>query len=83
MNYRTNSKYWGIYVQANSVDSDHTTLKELSDQDLHGLPFCLHLLEALLHCKIKLFYIKVNYVRDLTLTNGFKMSFYRFAAAHK
>ena len=35
--------------------------KEQSDQDLHRLPFCLHLLEALLHCKIKLFYIKDNY----------------------
>ena len=35
--------------------------KEQSDQDLYCLPFCLHPLEALLHCKIKLFYIKDNY----------------------
>ena len=44
-----------------SVDSDQTALKEQSDQDLHCLPCFLHLLEALLHCKIKLFYIKDNY----------------------
>ena len=36
-------------------------LKKQSDQDLHCLPFFLHLLEALLQCKIKLFYIKDNY----------------------
>ena len=61
--YRKNSKYWDMYVLANSVDSDQTALKEqeLSDQDLHCLPFFLHLLEALLHCKLKLFYIKDNY----------------------
>ena len=59
--YRKNSKYWDIYVWANSVDSDQTALKEQSDQDLHCLPYCLHLLEALLHCKIKLFYIKDKY----------------------
>ena len=51
----------GTYVRANSVDSDQTALKEQSDQDLHCLPFFLHLLEALLQCKIKLFYIKDNY----------------------
>ena len=50
-----------MYVWANSVDSDQTALKEQSDQDLHCLPFYLHLLQALLHCKIKLFYIKDNY----------------------
>ena len=43
------------------MDSDQTALKEQSDQDLHCLPFFLHLLEALLQCKIKLFYIKDNY----------------------
>ena len=59
--YRKNSKYWDIYVGANSVDSDQTAIKEQSDQDLHCLPFILHLLEALLQCKIKLFYIKDNY----------------------
>ena len=32
------------------------TCMEQSDQDLHCLPFFLHLLEALLHRKIKLFY---------------------------
>ena len=61
LTYRINSKYWDINVGTNSVDSDQTALKEQSDQDLHCLPFCLHLLEALLHCKIKLFYIKDNY----------------------
>ena len=50
-----------MYVWENSVDSDQTALKEQSDQDLHCLPFYLHLLEALRHCKIKLFYIKDNY----------------------
>ena len=59
--YRKNFKYWDMYVRANSEDSDQTALKEQSDQDLHCLPFFLHLLEALLHCKIKLFYIKDNY----------------------
>ena len=59
--YRKNSKYWDIYVLANSVDSDQTALKEQSDQDLHCLPFFLHLLEEFLHCKIKLFYIKDSY----------------------
>ena len=54
--YRKNSKYWDMYVRANRVDSDQTALREQSDQDLHCLPFFL--LEALLHCKIKLFYIK-------------------------
>ena len=58
--YRKNSKYWDIYVWANSVDSDQTAPKEQCDQDLHCLPFFLHLLEALLQCKIKLFYIKDN-----------------------
>ena len=59
--YRKNSKYWDMYVWANNVDSDQTALKEQSDQDLHCLQFFLHLLEALLHRKIKLFYIKDNY----------------------
>ena len=59
--YRKNFKYWDMYVWANSVDSDQTALKEQSDQDLHCLPFFLHLLEALLPRKIKLFYIKDNY----------------------
>ena len=59
--YRKNSKYWDMYVLANSVDSDQTALQEQSDQDLHCLPFFLHLLEALLHHKIKLFHMKDNY----------------------
>ena len=50
-----------MYVWANRVDSDQIALKEQSDQDLHCLPFFLHLLEALLHPKIKLFHIKDNY----------------------
>ena len=58
--YRKNSKYWDMYVWANSVDSDQTALKEQSDPDLHCLSFFLHLLEALLQCEIKLFYIKDN-----------------------
>ena len=37
------------------LDSDQTALKEQSDQNLHCLPFFLHLLEAFFHCKIKLF----------------------------
>ena len=37
--YHKNSKYWDMYVWANSVDSDQTALKEQSDQDLHCLPF--------------------------------------------
>ena len=53
--YRKNSKYWDMYVWAYNLDSDQTALKEQSDQDLHCLPFFLHLLEALFHCKIKLF----------------------------
>ena len=50
-----------MYVWANSVDSDQTAHKEQSDQHLHCMPFFLYLLKALLHCKIKLFYIKDNY----------------------
>ena len=50
-----------MYVGANSVESDQTALKERSDQNVHCLPFFLYLLEALLHCKIKLFYIKNIY----------------------
>ena len=42
-------------------EQDQTALKEQSDQDLHCLPFFLHLLKELLHCKIKLFYIKDSY----------------------
>ena len=59
--HRKNSKYRDIYVSANRVDSDQTALKEQSYQDLHCLPFFLHLLEELLHCKIKPFYIKDDY----------------------
>ena len=59
--YRKNSKYWDMYVRANSVDSDQTALEEQSDHDLHCLPFFLQLLEALLHRKIKLFNNKDNY----------------------
>ena len=43
------------------MDSDQTALKEQTDQDLQCLLFCPHLLEALLHCKIILFYIKDSY----------------------
>ena len=32
-------------------------LEEQFDQDLHSLPFCLHLLDAALHCKTKHFFI--------------------------
>ena len=51
----------GTYLSEQTVDSDQTAPKEQSDQDLHCLPFFLHRLEALLHFKIKLFYIKDNY----------------------
>ena len=51
----------GTCMSEQTADSDQTALKEQSDQHLHCLPFFLHLLEALLHCKIKLFYIKDNY----------------------
>ena len=62
VDYRKNFKYWDMYVWENSVDSDQTALKEeQSNQDLHCLPFYLHLLEALRHCRIKLFYNKDNY----------------------
>ena len=50
-----------MFVWANIFGSDQTALKEQSDQDLHCLPFFLHLLEALLHYTIKRFYIKDNY----------------------
>ena len=63
--YRKKSKYWDMYVWANSVDSDQTALKEQSGQDLHCLSFFLLLLEALLHCKIKLFYIRTTTVAGL------------------
>ena len=63
--YRKNSKYWDICVWAKSADSDQTALKEQSDQDLHCLPFFLLLLEALLHCKIKLFYLRITTVASL------------------
>ena len=60
LQYRKNSKYWDIYVRANSVYSEQTAAKEQSDQDLHCLPFFLHLLVVLLYCKSKLFYIHDN-----------------------
>ena len=63
--YRKNSKYWDMYVGANSLDSDQTALKEQSDQDLHCLPFFLHLLETLLHCKIKWFILRTTTVAGL------------------
>ena len=44
------------------MDSEQTAPKEQSEQDLYCLPFCLHLMDALQICKIKLFYIKDNYI---------------------
>ena len=40
-------KFSDRQIWANSVDPDHTAprLKEQSDQGLHCLPFCLHLLD--------------------------------------
>ena len=67
-----------MYVSANSVDSDQTALKEQSDQDLHCLPFFLHLLEALLHRKIKLFYIKDNYGSWSGCPNTLYLEFLRY-----
>ena len=37
------------------------TRSDCSDQDLHGLPFYLHLSGALLYFKTKLFQFKQNY----------------------
>ena len=54
-----------MYVIANSVDSDQTALKEQSDQDLHCLPFFLHLLEALLHVKLNCFILRIITVAGL------------------
>ena len=36
-------------------------LKKQSDQGLHCLPFHQHLLDALMHCYIKLYYFQDNY----------------------
>ena len=36
-------------------------LQEQSDQDLHCLSFHFHLLDALLHCKTKLFHFRTLY----------------------
>ena len=46
-------------VWTNSVDPDHTALEE-SDQDLHCLPFCPHLLDVLLYNKTMLFKLLDN-----------------------
>ena len=50
-----------ITVKILSTGTYMSEQTEQSDQDLHCLPFFLHLLEELLHCKIKLFYIKDSY----------------------
>ena len=61
--YRNDPKFSGIHSWANSVDTDQTAptvlqdsvdpdqifLEEQSDQGLHCLPFCLHLLDSLLY----------------------------------
>ena len=51
----------GTYICLNKqCRSDQTSLKEQSNQ-IYTVCHSVHLLEALLHCKIKLFYIKDNY----------------------
>ena len=47
--FHNDPKFLDRQVWANSVDSD----QEQSDQGLHCLPFCLHLLDALLYGNYK------------------------------
>ena len=48
MKYRNDPKFSDRQVWANSIVPDQTA-SEQSDQDLHYLLFCLHLLDALLY----------------------------------
>ena len=50
-------------------------LKEQSDQDLHCLPFDLHLLAALLHCKTKLIHFMTIAVIDLSQAGSQNMHY--------
>ena len=57
-------KFSDRQVWANSLDPDQTAprgngIEEQSDQGLHCLPFCLHLLEALFYTKATLFDFRV------------------------
>ena len=54
-----------MYVWANSLDSDQTALKEQSDQDLHCLPFFLHLLEDYFIVKLNGFILRTTTVAGL------------------
>ena len=59
--YCNGPKFSDRQVWANSADPDKTArgaiglLEEQSDQGLHSLQFCLHLLDALLYGKATLF----------------------------
>ena len=63
--YRKNFKYWDMYVLANSVDSDQTALKEQSDQDLHCLPFYLHVWRHYFIVKLNCFILRTTTVAGL------------------
>ena len=52
--HKGSSKFWDRQVWANSADPE----QEQANQDLHCLPFHLHLQVALLHCKTKQFCCK-------------------------
>ena len=53
-NYRNDLKFSDRQFWANSVDPDQSAPRQ-SDQGLHCLPFCLHLLNALLYGRATLF----------------------------
>ena len=58
------TRVWAYSVdpdQTASVDSDQTAPKEQSDRGLHCLPFCLHLLDALLIGKANFRLITANF----------------------
>ena len=49
----------GAQVWAKSVDPDQRILEDQSDQGLHCLPFCLHLLHSLLYMYVKTSLFKI------------------------
>ena len=59
--YSNDPKFSDRQVRANSVDPDQTALEEQSDQSLHSLPFCLHLLDTFSYGKATLFKCKGDY----------------------
>ena len=55
-----------IFLNTGTNRIEQTVQKEQSDQDLHCLPFHLHLLDALLHSKTKkMFYFRTMIVITL------------------